>query len=244
MRPIRRGSSSLDRDFSNYRDAKQNLIERIGSYCSYCEIHLSAQLAVEHIQPKNLPQYKILEGRWQNFLLACARCNSTKGVKDVALADHLLPDRDNTSIAYRYLADGSIEISSDLERDIQEKALATLSLLCLDRGRSVTTNPNKKAKEPDLLKQRRETWLQAENAKEIRTREPGDSRISKLIVDLALATGHFSVWMQVFSDDPDMRHRLIEAFPGTKESGCFDPQTAQPVQPAPNPDQLPYGGKA
>jgi hypothetical protein len=41
-----------------------------------------------------------------------------------------------------------------------------------------------------------------------------------------------------------MRHRLIDAFPGTRESGCFDPQNSDLIQPAPNPDHLPHGGKS
>ncbi|HRE91997.1 MAG TPA: hypothetical protein PK095_22970 [Myxococcota bacterium] len=40
-----------------------------------------------------------------------------------------------------------------------------------------------------------------------------------------------------------MRQRLVAAFPGTAASGCFDPVTTNPVQPAPNPDGLPDGGK-
>jgi hypothetical protein len=49
--------------------------------------------------------------------------------------------------------------------------------------------------------------------------------------------------MEVFRDDLFMRTRLIDAFASTRDSGCFDPQTSATVQPAPNPDQLPNGGK-
>ena len=40
---------------------------------------------------------------------------------------------------------------------------------------------------------------------------------------LETATGHayWSIWMTVFEDDPDMRCRFIEAFPGTDKT-CFD----------------------
>ncbi len=47
------------------------------------------------------------------------------------------------------------------------------------------------------------------------------------IIQLAKATGFWSVWMTVFSEDVDMRRRLIAAFPGTSRA-CFDEQ-ARPV---------------
>jgi len=41
------------------------------------------------------------------------------------------------------------------------------------------------------------------------------------IVDTAKEKGYWSIWMTVFADDPDMRRRLIAAFPGTATT-CFD----------------------
>ncbi|MFM7664504.1 MAG: hypothetical protein ACKO68_08245 [Bacteroidota bacterium] len=55
---------------------------------------------------------------------------------------------------------------------------------------------------------------------------PGDAVVIDAVVLLAQATGFFSVWMEVFRDDPSIRNRLIDAFPGTRDSGCFDPQTS------------------
>jgi hypothetical protein len=72
---------------------------------------------------------------------------------------------------------------------------------------------------------------------------PGDAVVVEALVRLAQATGFFSVWMEVFVEDPAIRNRLVDAFAGTRDSGCFDPQTSELVQPAPNPDQLPNGGK-
>jgi len=50
------------------------------------------------------------------------------------------------------------------------------------------------------------------------------------IVALARATGFWSVWMTVFTEDQDMRRRLIDAFPGTSIA-CFDEQ----LRPLPRP---------
>jgi 5-methylcytosine-specific restriction endonuclease McrA len=105
MRPVRRGLSPLSLDYADYQNAKPDLVARLGPYCSFCERPVFTQLAVEHIQPKGLPQYAPLIGRWTNFLLACVNCNSTKKVKNVVLADVLLPDRDNTSAVFCYLPD-------------------------------------------------------------------------------------------------------------------------------------------
>jgi 5-methylcytosine-specific restriction endonuclease McrA len=87
MRPIRRGSSPRQADFTNYREALPDLVGRLGMYCSYCERRIPTQLAVEHIQPKGLPASQALQGRWENFLLACVNCNSIKKDKPVSLAD-------------------------------------------------------------------------------------------------------------------------------------------------------------
>ena len=73
--------------------------------------------------------------------------------------------------------------------------------------------------------------------------QPTNDILRREIAKFAKAEGFFSIWMTVFADDTDMRHLLIKAFPGTRDSGCFDPITAAPVSPAPNHDALPHGGK-
>lgn len=244
MRPIRRGASPRPGDFSSYRDALPDLVSRLGCYCSYCERLISVQLAVEHIQPKGLPAYQDLIGRWDNFLLACVNCNSTKKDKDVALSDVLLPDRDNTFSAYLYDAGGGVQVSPRLNVSEQKLALATLTLVGLQRPGPVAADANGRLIALDRIKQRLEAWLTAEYARDnLLALRPGDAVVIDALVLLALATGFFSVWMEVFRDDPAIRNRLINAFAGTRDSGCFHPQTTAPVQPAPNPDRLPHGGK-
>jgi hypothetical protein len=84
-----------------------------------------------------------------------------------------------------------------------------------------------------------EAWAAAESAKISVDRTPPCTRSSKL----AVSTGFFSIWMTVFAGDIDMRTRLIDAFSGTRDSGCFDDKTTAPVCPAPNLDGLLHGGK-
>jgi uncharacterized protein (TIGR02646 family) len=112
MRPIRRGNAPQPHDYADYKSAQPDLVARLGPYCSFCERPVVTQLAVEHIQPKGLPAYAHLIGRWSNFLLACVNCNSTKKDKDVDPENILLPDRDNTFAAFRFLPDGTIEPSA------------------------------------------------------------------------------------------------------------------------------------
>jgi uncharacterized protein (TIGR02646 family) len=244
MRPIRRGASPRQVDFTNYRDALPDLVSRLGMYCSYCERLISTQLAVEHIQPKGLPAHHALRGRWENFLLSCVNCNSIKKDKPVSSADVLLPDRDNTLAAYSYSEDGEIQISSRLGAPAQRLASATLALVGLDRRSQNIADANGRLIALDRFKQRMNAWLTASRARDHLTAQPGNTALCETVILVATATGFFSIWMEVFRDHPDMRSRLIDAFPGTRESGCFDPLSSDLVQPAPNPDRLPDGGKA
>jgi hypothetical protein len=45
--------------------------------------------------------------------------------------------------------------------------------------------------------------------------------IQRQRIAINASDGFFSIWMEVFKDDVDMRQRLIDAFPGTA-SDCFD----------------------
>jgi len=257
MRPVRRGKCPISRVYNDYKDAKPMLVSRIGSgwvkqihiacYCSYCERPIPTNLAVEHIQPKGLTvgliqPYAHLEGRWENFLLACVNCNSTKLDKDVVLSEVLLPDRDNTFIAYEYLQDGTMRVA--VSDDKTAKAAAnTLSLTGLDKPTSTILDDKKRTIALDRNSQRKQTWLLAQTAKEDVDEEPNNQIVRRQIIKLAVSHGYFSIWMSVFNNDPDIRNHLIDAFSGTRESGCFDPITTQPISPAPNPDGLLNGGK-
>lgn len=243
MRPVARGASPRTTDFEDYEHAKPELVSRLGPYCSYCERHIVSMLAVEHIQAKDLAAYAHLVGRWDNFLLACVNCNSTKGHKDVQLADHLLPDRDNTFVAYEYLKDGTMGPVIGLAQIASSAAHATWTLVGLDKAVSVILDSNGKQVALDRVSQRMQVWAKALVTRQLVDGNPGVLAVRQMAIELALATGFFSIWMAAFAHDTDMRQRLIAAFPGTAASGCFDPLTTAPVCPAPNPDGLPSGAK-
>ncbi|MGG2093971.1 HNH endonuclease [Bacillus sp. S13(2024)] len=222
MRPIDKGNVPLDKSgkpiqFTHYKQSKGHLMSRIGSYCSYCERSLSGNVAVEHVLPKTL--HKDLELEWDNFLLACNNCNSTKGHKPVILDEYLWPDKDNTFLAFEYGEGGLISISSSLAPEIKQLAENIVNLVGLDRCPSLDPLINPEMSDT-RWRERRTTFDRIKHARQsliendtISTRE--------LIVHMATATGFFSTWMSVFKDDSDMLRRFIQAFPGTSSS-CFD----------------------
>lgn len=243
MRPVRRGASPIAMDFADYTEAKAELVSRLGLYCSYCERRIATGLEVEHVQPKGLAAYRALIGRWTNFLLACRNCNAIKSDKDVVFADYLLPDRDNTFAAYRYSADGKIAVEAGLTDRQRAMGEASLRLVGLERPVQEFLYSNGRMVALDRVSQRMEVWGIAESARLDVEENPGVEAVRRGAVRAALGEGYFSVWMTVFAGDVDMRNRLIEAFSGTRESGCFSGGTAAVVRPAPNPDGLADGGK-
>lgn len=244
MRPVRRGPSPRSGDFENYRDAFPFLVERLGLYCSYCERRVVTQLAVEHLQPKGGTHGQPdLEGRWENYLLACVNCNSIKLDKRVVFKDLLFPDRDNTFAALAYQADGKVEPAAGLADAVRNMAGATLALTGLDKRISEERDENGRLIAIDRVAQRMEVWLVAEEARTDVNAAPGNDAVRRGAIRTAQGYGFFSIWMTVFVNDSDMRNRLIDAFAGTRASGCFDPVTTLPLSPAPNPDGLADGGK-
>ncbi|NQU20189.1 MAG: HNH endonuclease [Candidatus Nealsonbacteria bacterium] len=225
MRPIDRRATPRDgsdepKGFSKYRHARKDLIDRLGQYCSYCGTRLPASLAVEHVRPKK--PNPDLELRWDNFLLACTNCNSTKGDKDVVLDEYFWPDKDNTFRAFVYTEGGLIEVNSDLTDDERELAQSTIDLVGLDR-----TPANDPAVADRRWKNRDEVWTMAIDARQDLAAQ-GTETLRKWIVNTATGRGFWSVWMTVFADDQNMRKRLIDAFPGTSKD-CFDDE-CRPVR--------------
>jgi HNH endonuclease len=219
-------ATTLPIAFKEYGDAKPHLVDRIGLYCSYCELPIPNQPAVEHILPKS--QHPELQRTWCNFLLACAYCNSIKGARErLEVLDYFWPDRDNTMRALSYGEGGLVGVAAGLPPVHEGRARRTIDLTGLDRD--PIREPRSSRGDP-RSRRRREAWDLA--VEERRDLEVADTaRLRERIVKLALATGFWSVWMTVFAHDRDMRRRLIAAFPGTARA-CFDEEARPIARPA------------
>lgn len=229
MRPVERGERpnkptvGLPIEFTKYDQALPHLIEKLGTYCSYCERRINNNLAVEHIQPKD--PHPELELDWNNFLLACTNCNSIKGSCELLLDDYYWSDRDNTARAFEYLEDGRVRVNFSLKDAEKQKAQRTLELTGLDRF----PGHRKLSLKDQRWRERQEIWGIAKEALEDLNNNNTENQ-RKSIVTTAKGYGCWSVWMTVFREDIDMLERLINAFPGTCKA-CFDAQ----FQPIPRP---------
>lgn len=235
MRPVVRGPCPVNKDgndvaFTHYTQARKALIERLGEHCSYCEMHLDSSLAVEHVRPKQPPgaTQPMLERAldWDNFLLACTNCNSTKNNKDVVLADYLWPDRDNTFAALVYSEGGKVSAANGPQ---QAQAINTIGLVGLDK------TPNTADASDRRWLNRREAWDMAqESLRDLSCCNTPEMR--RQIVRTVKSNGYWSVWMTVFKNQPEMLLEFIHALPGTA-AACFDPE--QRYQSVPRPTQTP-----
>lgn len=225
MRPVERGAcpqeSGADKVFKRYQDAGPELCARIGWLCSYCGERLArVGLAVEHVACKDV--YPELALRWDNFLLACATCNSIKGAQATAGITLFWPDRDNTARAFQYQEGGVIEPHPHLTPAQTQIARATLVLTGLNRLPGIPPFPTTTGSDQRWL-QRKEAWDQACLMRDA-LHEHDTERQREAILGAARAIGFLSVWLAVFAHDIPLRQALLAAFPGTA-LGCFDAQT-------------------
>ena len=227
MRPVKKSPrptnyQGIPKVYSPYGTAKDDLIDDLGDYCSYCERQgYHSALDVEHVQPKGLPQYANLEEEWDNFLLGCKNCNPIKGNKDVVFNDIFLPHRNNSFYTYEYLQGGLIQIKNNLSPPDQDKAQRLIDLVGLDR---LPGHPDH-SRNDKRWEERMNTYNLAERY--LQKYERG--QVSETVVaDLAKAKGFWSVWMWVFDRHVAVKNQLISEFPGTCMN-CFDAQ-ASPVK--------------
>lgn len=212
MRPVVRGDRPRTESgdpvaFGEYQEARGELIRRIGEYCSYCEQPVQSGIAVEHVQPRSL--HPELELEWDNFLLSCVNCNSTKTGKNVVVGNYFWPDRDNTFRAFDYTDGGYVRPSRSLSAEDQARAQRTLDLTGIDRTPAPTPRDSDRR-----WKHRLAAWDKARRARSLLVANDTPA-LRESILELARATGFWSVWMSVFMEDQSMRHALIQAVPGT-----------------------------
>jgi uncharacterized protein (TIGR02646 family) len=235
MRPVDRGAEP--RKYTHYADAKQDLVNRFGCYCSYCERRISTNLAVEHIQAKSLAASLHLANEWTNFLLACVNCNSAKSARLIALDGVLLPDRDNTFAAFVYAETGMVDVAMPADCPVFALADATIELTGLNRYEYPEADEALLFSALERVGQRVQVWVQAKSAR--KDFDAGQALASRIASEAASA-GFFSIWMAAFDGVADVRQAIIQAFPNTA-ADCFDLRTGV-ISPRPH-NGLAHAGK-
>ena len=133
MRPVSKGDWPQDGNnnivYNDYSEARPELIDRIGDYCSYCENQITNP-AIEHILPKTVVPGAALN--WYNFLLGCVNCNSEKGSGYINVADYYWPDVHNTYLLFDFLPMGIVRIKPALTKEMKQKAQASTALVGLE----------------------------------------------------------------------------------------------------------------
>lgn len=219
MRPVEKGESPY-KTISTYQEAEPYLNDRIGRYCSYCELPIFHVPEVEHREGKKSGGDAT---KWENLLYGCKYCNTRKfqKIKAGESGRWLWPDRDNTFLAFTYnggcpgLNEGYLK---SVGVEVYEKAAA------LFEGVGLGYRPQSVRDKDKRWQKRIDTLGQAEKSRQIWMKLKGSvfkEEELEQITELARATGFFSIWMMVFKDDTEVKNALIKAFPGTAPD-CFD----------------------
>lgn len=209
MRPLNKRMFTAHKpQYKPYGSAKNDLMQAIGSYCSYCERHsYSCGIDVEHIRHKSQNANRVY--LWSNFLLACKNCNSVKGVSGVN--SMYFPTVSDTFSILSYCWDGSVDINRAVLicPKAQEKAHLLIRLVGLDRRPG---HPNYSFKDK-RWSDRRAIWALAE-----RYLSPWRAGAieAQVIADLAKLSGGWSIWMTVFNSESAVLEKLNSEFPSTR----------------------------
>lgn len=229
MRPVAIGScpsgpDGAPRRYAHYRDARDDLINRMGQYCAYCESRMTDGIDVEHVLPKDLAPH--LERSWDNFVLSCGSCNTFKSVRpDPPVLDgHVWPHLDNTFRAFDYLDDGTVTPLHFADAHLAARVHATYRMVQIER------RPHHRLTKGDFRHKNRLTAIAYAREAVSGLAVNNSEQMRGVSTNLALATGFFSVWMRFFVHDADMRQRFINAFPGTA-AACFDADTTPLTRP-------------
>ncbi len=220
MRPVDKGAAP-DTEFKKYQDAEPDLEERLGAYCSFCEFPIKHVPEVEHKEAKAKGGDELA---WSNLLLSCKYCNTRKGTI-VAKGDkekYLWPDEDDTFHVFKY-DDGIPTLNEEyLKRQdecIRKRAEKIFRLVKLDY---IPRRPGEKDRRFEKRNEALNYALESKNGWDKIKEQPDRQVYLHLIEMLAESSGFFSVWMNVFKDDMEIKTALINVFKGTRKDYCLD----------------------
>ncbi|AXJ00028.1 TIGR02646 family protein [Cyclonatronum proteinivorum] len=213
MRPVVK--SVKDKTSGHYRPwrkAKIDLVNEIGSFCSYCEKQIDrSSLHIEHIKGQKVRNkeggliYDDLKFDWNNFLLACSNCNSIKSNKDIALTNPYLPHQNNLLHFIEITAAGTVGIKANVTESDLIKTKAFIDLVGLDRHPG---HPHYAEFGDDRWESRLATIDIANRQLKKYKATPRETDLEN-IVNLAKGWGFFSVWYYQFYSHPEVLDALI-----------------------------------
>jgi hypothetical protein len=192
MRPVDKGIAP--QVYTDYGQARHDLAERIGYYCSYCEMKVYNSIEVEHILPQNQGGAVLI---WNNFLLSCKYCNTIKSDHNTNITDYFWPDRDNTDLAFDYDEINVIAPKPILNANLIIVANATIALIGLNRFPGGATDPTKS---DTRWRSREEVWTNAKVCFNQWAKAPTQP-MAVVIARNALSSGHYSIWCEVFKNE-------------------------------------------
>ncbi|MCM3358655.1 HNH endonuclease [Psychrobacillus sp. MER TA 171] len=207
-----------NKTYTDYKDARDDLADILGWYCSYCEMPVKNVIEVEHIVPIHKGGGKL---NWSNFLLSCKYCNTVKNANNSTRSGYVWPDKDNTFRAFEYQYGVPIEAHSvNIAEPILYKTVTdTIKLLGLNR------EPYNDSAKPTVKDtrwiSRNSVWGLAMDSLVDYEASGHHSTVANCISRTAIASGHFSIWMTVFDNYLFVKNLILEAFVGTDIS-CFD----------------------
>ena len=228
MRPVTKWTwpqvGGAQKSYNPHTIAKTDLELNFDTYCSYCEV-FSSDLEVEHVISRN--QNPTLTHNWDNFLLACGRCNGrdNKSNKVVDFSLIHFPHLNNTFLSFEYHEWGYVKVNPALAGISQTKAENLINLVGLDK---IPGNPKYPNLNPNDTR-----WRHRRTAWEWAVRKLSDYEAASItyfdVVDFALQKGFFSVWYSVFGNHTDVKRELVTRMLGTAQD-CFDPANGyQPI---------------
>jgi 5-methylcytosine-specific restriction endonuclease McrA len=210
MRPINKGlwptkgrRNLTKRVFNDWTNAIPFLKQRTGSYCHLCEMRVSNAIAIEHIKPK--VSFPKLQNHWDNFLLICSSCNSHKKARipvSPYRKNYFWPHLNNTLLVFEYANVlphfKPISTLNNIERD-RAKNLVDLYGL----NKEITASGDADTR-----------WIEKQKAYKMAIDrrieyETGINKSIDSIIDLAIQSGFFSIWLKVFKDILPIRRALI-----------------------------------
>ncbi len=206
MRPVDKGNAP--KAYTEYKQARHDLANQIGYYCSYCEMSVRNMIEVEHIHPQANGGASL---DWDNFLLSCRYCNGAKSNNNSSRKGYLWPDIDNTDLVFSYSEIDIIKPQLGLPPAIYQAALATINLMGLNRAFAPNLPYPTEANTRWIT--RIEAWNKAKRSLTNWTKNP--SREMAELIGIAATKAHFSIWCTVFANQPQVIKAIVAEYKGT-----------------------------